>query len=67
MLKLLPDWQHVLRKAWSVRLMLLAGVLTGIEFVLPMFAHAMPHGVFAALSFLSVSAALVARLVAQES
>lgn len=67
MLKLLPEWRLILRKAWSVRLMIVAGVLTGIEFVLPMFAHALPHGIFAALSFVSVTAALIARLVAQQS
>lgn len=66
MLKLLPDWREILRKAWSVRLMLIAGILTGLEVVLPMFAHAIPHGLFAVLSFVTVSAALVARLLAQQ-
>lgn len=64
-MNLLPNWRDILKRAWSVRLILLAGLLTGIEFVLPMFADTFPHGVFAALSFVATSAALVARLVAQ--
>jgi hypothetical protein len=64
---LLPDWRAILRRAWSIRLMLLAAVLSGVEVVLPLFAHLFPHGTFAALSFLAVAAALVARLVAQKS
>lgn len=59
------NWRLILRKAWSVRLAALAGVLSGAEVVLPLFAHAIPQGLFAALSFVAVSAALVARIVAQ--
>lgn len=65
-LNLLPDWRQILRKAWSVRLMILAALLSGCEVILPLFAHAMPHGLFAVLSFMSVSSALVARIVAQK-
>lgn len=62
---MVPHWQRVLRKAWSIRLMALAGILSGIEVVLPLMAHRFPQGVFAVLSFLAVAAAFVARLVAQ--
>lgn len=65
-MKLDGNWRAILKKAWSIRLMLLAGVLTGVEVVLPFFSHALPHGVFAALSGVTVGAALVARLVAQK-
>lgn len=41
-MQLVPDWRHVLRKAWSVRLILLAGVLTGIEAVLPLLGDTFP-------------------------
>ena len=46
--------------------MLLAGLLSAVEVVLPFFSDAMPRGVFAALSGLSVGGAFVARLVAQK-
>ena len=61
-----PDWKAIVKKAWSIRLMLLAGLLSAVEVVLPFFSDAMPRGVFAALSGLSVGGAFVARLVAQK-
>ena len=33
-LLLIDDWHRVLRRAWSVRLMLLAAVLSGLEVAL---------------------------------
>jgi hypothetical protein len=61
-----PNWRAVLRKAWSMRLMFLAAVLSGAEIALPLFSESIPRGSFAALSFFTVAAAFVARLVAQE-
>lgn len=66
-LKLLKDWRLILRRAWSIRLMLLAGILTGCETILPLFADELPRGVFAALSMLVIASAMVARLVAQKN
>lgn len=66
-MKLLDDWKIIFKKAWSIRLMILAGLLTGAEIVLPMFSHQIPQSMFATLSFACVSAALVARLVAQNA
>ena len=65
-LRLLPDWRRVLRKAWSVRLILLAGLLSGIEAVLPFFIDNVPTRAFRLATFVITVAALVARLVAQE-
>lgn len=64
--KLSANWKQVLKKAWSIRFMIAAGTLSGVEVALPFFASAMPHGVFATLSGISVGAAFVARLVAQK-
>lgn len=61
----IPDWKKVLRRAWSIRLMLLAGLLSGCEVVLPLFVDAIPRNLFAVLSMLTVMGAMVARLVAQ--
>lgn len=63
---LYTNWKQIVRKAWSVRFMILAGVLSAVEVVLPFFEQSFPRGVFAALSGLSVGAAFVARLVAQK-
>jgi hypothetical protein len=63
---LIDDWCAVLKKAWSIRLMVLAAILSGAEIVLPLFSESIPQHLFAGLSFVTVAAAFVARLVAQE-
>jgi len=64
-LNLIPDWKIVARKAWSVRLMALASILSGCEAVLPYAEFMLPRGSFALLSFVIVTLALLARFVAQ--
>ena len=59
------NWRLILKRAWSIRMMLLAGLLSGAEVVVPLFADSMPRGLFAVLSFASAAGALVARIVAQ--
>ncbi|MBX5143221.1 hypothetical protein HJB79_31425 [Rhizobium lentis] len=67
-MKLVSDWKRVLQRAWSIRLMLIAGALSGLEFALPYLDGYVdiPPRLFAALSGLTVAAAFVARLVAQK-
>lgn len=65
-MNLASNWKQILKKAWSVRLMILAALLSGIEVVLPFFSDSIPRGPFAVLSFLAVGGAFVARLVAQK-
>lgn len=65
-LSLIPDWHQVLRRAWSMRLAALAGILTAAEAILPMFAADLPRGLFAALSAIAIAGAMIARLVAQK-
>lgn len=65
-MKLYDNWKDILRRAWSIRLMLLAGLLSGCEVVLPLFVDAIPRNLFAVLSMLTVTGAMVARLVAQK-
>lgn len=66
-MQLIPDWRHVLRKAWSVRLILAAGVLSGCEVALPLIADWLPvrPGTFALLSSAATAGAFVMRVVAQ--
>ena len=66
-MKLIANWREILRYAWSIRLMILAGVLSGVEVILPLFADCCPRGLFAALSLLTISGAFVARIVAQRN
>lgn len=60
------NWREILKRAWSLRLMALAAVLSAVEVGLPFFQDAIPRGVFAVLSMAAVAGAFVARLVAQK-
>jgi hypothetical protein len=65
---LVENWRAVIRRAWSVKLNIIAALLSGAEVALPMLEGviAVPAGVFAATSGLVAAAALLARVVAQE-
>lgn len=65
-MQLYNNWKEILTKAWSIRFILLAGVLSGIEVILPYFADDIPRGIFATLTLLSVSGAFISRLIAQK-
>lgn len=65
-MKLDPQWRDILKKAWSVRLMLLAGVLSAAEAVVPFFSDVIDRRVFALLLAGLTFSALVARIVAQK-
>lgn len=60
------DWRNVVRKAWSVRFMVLAFLFTMAEVMLPFFSDAVPPRTFAVLSGLAVAGAFVSRLIAQK-
>lgn len=68
---LVDNWHLVLRYAWSVRLIVLAAILSGVEVAITiMVAYQVqvpiPAGVFAGLGGLASMAAFVARFVAQK-
>jgi hypothetical protein len=65
-MQLYDNWREILRRSWSLRFIILAGVLSGLEIILPLFMDVIPRNTFALLSFVAVSAAFVARLVAQK-
>ena len=66
MMQLYPNWKEIARRAWSIRFLVLAGILSGLEVILPFFSDEIPRNLFAILSFVAVSAAFVARLIAQK-
>lgn len=59
------NWREILRRSWSLRFILIAGVLSGCEVVLPMLGDWFAPGTFAVLMFAFTTAAFIARLVAQ--
>ena len=63
---LIANWRKVAKKAWSVRLMYAASILTGCEAVLPLVSGAVPQGAFALITFVVVMGALLARFLVQK-
>lgn len=64
------DWRRVLFYAWSIRLMVLAAILTAFDNVLPLVIPYVPPAVQIVLAVLNgfvTLAAIVARLLAQKS
>lgn len=60
------DWKIILRKAWSVRFMLLAALLSGAEAILPFFSLSIPRSTYLPILFILTVAALFSRVVAQK-
>ena len=66
-MKLHPNWKNILQKAWSLKLMAMAGVFTITEQILPMFSDQFPRGLFAILTGLAIAGGMIARLIVQEN
>lgn len=64
-LSLLEDWKRVLRRAWSIRLSLIAAFFTAAEVVMPLFIDVLPRNMFLVLAFITSIGAAIARLIAQ--
>lgn len=65
-MQLITGWQQILKKAWSVKLIAIAGILSGLELLLPMYGPDLPRQWYAIATLLITALALVARLVAQK-
>jgi hypothetical protein len=66
-MKLIPGWRRTMTRAWSIRLMAIAAVLSGLEVAVMFWVPDWPDGVLAALSGLITLAAFVARIFAQQN
>jgi hypothetical protein len=66
-MQLYDNWKQIALKAWSIRLMILAGLLSGAEVALPYFASIIPPGSFAIASAVVTACAMVARVVVQKN
>lgn len=68
-MRLHPNWRAILRRAWSIRLLGIAGFLSGAEAVVQVLSDnpPIPRGTFAVLAFFATGGAFVARLIAQKS
>lgn len=66
-IELKSDWQTILTRAWSMRLIILSAVLSGLEVAMPFVREIVDiqPGTFAVLSFVSTASAGIARVIAQ--
>jgi hypothetical protein len=63
---LLPDWKDVLKRAWSVKFLTLAAVVSGCETVLQVAGNAfLPAGVASAIVGVLAALGILARVLAQ--
>lgn len=62
---LLEDWKAILKKAWSVRLALIAAFFTGLQALLPLLDPGYKSIWFAVLSFIAAGGAVASRIIAQ--
>lgn len=69
--RLIEDWKSVLTRAWSVRLILLTGLLSGLQAALGVipfeFVQLLPAWVWPVVTLLVSAGALISRLVLQEA
>lgn len=65
-MKLYDNWRELIRRTWSIRFIVLAGVLSGCEVALPLLGDRIEPGVFAGLSLFFTAAAFISRLVVQK-
>lgn len=61
------DWKRIVKKAWSIRLMMLAGFFSGLEVAIPYVDQIVTvhRGLFAAVAFVATAGAFVTRLMVQ--
>ena len=67
-MQLIPNWANVLKRAWSLRIMAVAFVLTGAEAALPFIAPDVHKHlwILALANVIIIPCAFAARLIAQE-
>lgn len=63
---LLPDWKRILKKAWSLRLMVVAAFFTGCEAILPFVDDVLAPRPLAIVAFVVVVGAMITRLMVQK-
>jgi hypothetical protein len=65
-MKVDAQWLLILKRAWSIRFIILAGLLTAAEVLLPIFQQDLPRHVFAILSLFAIAGAFISRVVIQK-
>lgn len=64
-MRLSAEWKLLMRRAWSFRLIVLSGLLSGAEVILPLFIDTMPRNVFSVAALCAAVGGAFARIIAQ--
>lgn len=65
--KLVDDWEHVLKRAWSVKFNIAAALFGGLEVAVSIWQpDGVPHGAFAGIAAIVTMLAVGARVMAQK-
>lgn len=64
---MIPAWRVILRKAWSVRLNLLATLFLAMELIVPFLTNRVPPYLFVILALVSVIGSTWARVLIQKN
>ena len=64
---MIPAWRVTLRKAWSVRLNLLATLFLAMELIVPFLTNRVPPYLFVILALVSVIGSTWARVLIQKN
>lgn len=64
-MKIIDNWNEVLKKAWSIRLALLSALFSAAEVALPFFGDFVPPHTMAILAVMTSAGAAISRIVAQ--
>lgn len=64
-IRLHDNYRHILRKSWSVKWNIVAGLFAGAEVIVPLFSDVIPRNVFAIISFIAVAGSVWARILVQ--
>jgi hypothetical protein len=65
-MKLDRQWALIVKRAWSIKFIILAGLLTAVEVILPLFQDNIPKHIFAVLTLAAVAGAFISRIVVQK-
>lgn len=64
---LIPDWKRVLKKAWSIKFLAAAAVVSGCETVMQIAGSSLfPVGIGSAVTGVLSAAGILARVLAQK-
>lgn len=66
-IKLLPNWQQVARKAWSIKFAVLSGICSAGEVAISYFPDSLPRGAMAGLAGSFALIGIVSRFIMQKS